>query len=155
MPKLAAPPHFKNQNPPLFSYSYTTPIATKIFINKDVLQRLHTKDAFDYTPVCSCNSSKFCYQPVGHVITGDLDIVENKTLRELLSTGPKFREPISFSWKQNLEIIMNSVEDYAKRWAKEEDVEVDTSSEWVKSIASLVNRRIQSNHHVNPVQIDV
>ena len=98
-----------------------------------------------YTPVCSCNSSKFCYQPAGHVITGDLDIVENKTLRELLSTGPKFREPISFSWKQNLETIMNSVEDYAKRWAKEEDVEVDTSSEWVKSIASLVNRRIQSN----------
>ena len=37
---------------------------------------------------------------------------------------------------------MNFVEDYARHWAKEEDVEVDTISEWLKSIASLVNMRI-------------
>ena len=37
---------------------------------------------------------------------------------------------------------MDSVEDYAGRWAKEEEVEVGPLSEWVKSIASLVNRRI-------------
>ena len=118
--KAAIPPYFKNQNPLLISYSYTTPIATKIFNYKDVLPR---------TLLITTLSSKFCYQPAGHVITGDLDIVENKTLRELLLKGPKFREPKSFSWKQNLEIIMNSVGDYAKRWAKEENVEVDTLSE--------------------------
>ena len=27
-------------------------------------------------------------------------------------------------------------------WAKKEDVEVDTLSEWVKSVMSLVNRRV-------------
>ena len=36
---------------------------------------------------------------------------------------------------------MESVEDCARRWAKEEEVE-DTLCEWVKSIAYLVNRRI-------------
>ena len=36
---------------------------------------------------------------------------------------------------------MDSVEEYARRWAKKEDVEVDTLSEWVKSVISLVNRR--------------
>ena len=35
---------------------------------------------------------------------------------------------------------MDSVEEYARRWAKKEDVEVDTLSEWVKSVMSLVNR---------------
>ena len=37
---------------------------------------------------------------------------------------------------------MDSVEEYARRWAKKEDVEVDTLSEWVKSVMSLVNIRI-------------
>ena len=35
---------------------------------------------------------------------------------------------------------MDSVEEYARRWTKKEDVEVDTLSEWVKSVMSLVNR---------------
>ena len=37
---------------------------------------------------------------------------------------------------------MDSVEEYARRWAKNEDVEVDTLSEWVKSIMSLLHRRV-------------
>ena len=37
---------------------------------------------------------------------------------------------------------MESVEEYARRWAKKEDVEVDTLSEWVQSVMSLVNRRV-------------
>ena len=37
---------------------------------------------------------------------------------------------------------MDSVEEYERRWAKKEDVEVDTLSEWVKSVMSLVNRRV-------------
>lgn len=40
------------------------------------------------------------------------------------------------------ELNMGSVEDYVRRWAKEEEVEVDTLSEWDKSIASFVNRRL-------------
>ena len=31
---------------------------------------------------------------------------------------------------------------YARRWAKKEDVEVDTLSEWVKTVKALVNRRV-------------
>ena len=37
---------------------------------------------------------------------------------------------------------MDSVEEYARRWAKKEDVEVDILSEWVKTVMSLVNRRV-------------
>ena len=53
-----------------------------------------------------------------------------------------YREPRSFTWKQNSKLILDSVEEYARRWAKKEDVEVDTLSEWVKSVMSLVNRRV-------------
>ena len=34
------------------------------------------------------------------------------------------------------------MEKYARRWAKKKDVEVDTLSESVKTVMSLVNRRV-------------
>ena len=38
---------------------------------------------------------------------------------------------------------MDACEEYARRWAKKEDVEVDTLSEGVKSIADVLKRRIR------------
>ena len=60
----------------------------------------------------------------------------------LLSKGPEYREPVSFCLKHYSTLIMDSVEDYARRWANKNEVVVDTLAEWVKSIASLVNKRI-------------
>ena len=37
---------------------------------------------------------------------------------------------------------MDSVEEYVRRWAKKADMEVDTLSEWVKSVMYLVNRHV-------------
>ena len=64
-----------------------------------------------------------------------------------MSKGPKYREPVSYSWHQNFSIIMDACEEYARRWAKKEDVEVDTLSEWIKSIADVLKRRIQRRKH--------
>ena len=41
--------------------------------------------------------------------------------------------------------IMNSVEEYARRWTKSEGEELDTFSEWIKSIRNLLKSRI---HHL-------
>ena len=38
---------------------------------------------------------------------------------------------------------MDSVEDYARQWVKREKVEVDTLSEWVKTVRSLIQIRIK------------
>ncbi|KAK3087812.1 hypothetical protein FSP39_010974 [Pinctada imbricata] len=91
---------------------------------------------------CECSSSDFNYSPCEHVITGDLSIVKNDKLRELLKKGPKCRESMSFTWNQNVKIIMDSCEEYARRWAKKEDVQLDTLSEWIKSIRGLLLSRI-------------
>ena len=79
--------------------------------------------------ICTCASFQFTYNPAGHVITGDLNIVDNTSLRNVLSKGPKYREPKSINWKHNFKILMDSVEDYARQWAKREKEDVDTLSE--------------------------
>ena len=38
---------------------------------------------------------------------------------------------------------MDACEEYARRWEKKEVVEVDTLSEWIKSIADVLKRRIR------------
>jgi hypothetical protein len=79
--------------------------------------------------------SPFNYQPAGHVNTGDVNIVRNEKLKLLVLKGPKFRDPWSFKWQQNFISIMNAFEDYARRWAKSEKEELDSLSEWVKSMS--------------------
>ena len=78
-----------------------------------------------------------------HIVTSDLSIVRNKNRNDVLLKGQKNREAVSFSCHQNFNIIMDACEGYARRWAKKEDVEVDTLSELVKSIADLLKRRIR------------
>ena len=92
----------------------------------------------------------FFFAPCGHLVTGDLNIVRNDKLRDLLHKGPKHREHVSFSWHQNLDIIMDACEAYARRWEKKEDVELDTLSEWIKSIGDVLKRKIRRlKHSVN------
>ena len=55
-------------------------------------------------------------------------IKRNLKLRDILSKGPKYREPTTFSWKYNFKLVMGSVEDFARRWAKQEEVELDSLS---------------------------
>ena len=69
---------------PIISYVYTRPIASKkkkkIKNNnyKHVLRDLNIIDDFKSKPPdCTCASSPFIYNPTGHVITGDLKIINN------------------------------------------------------------------------------
>ena len=41
---------------------------------------------------CDCSTSKYCYEPARHVITGELTIVRDAKLRSLIEIGPSFRE---------------------------------------------------------------
>ena len=144
------PPYFQYKESPCISYSYTRSVASKIFNYKASLQQLDFQGLSQNLPPCNCSDSQFLYAPCGHIVTGDLNIVRNVKLRDLLSKGPKYREPVSYSWHQNFSIIMDACEEYARRWAKKEDVEVDTLSEWIKSIADVLKRRIRRlKHSVN------
>ena len=141
------PPYFQNKESPCISYSYTRSVASKTFNYKRSLQQIDFNSLSQNPLPCTCLGSQFLYAPCGHVVTEDLSIVQNEKLRDLLRKGPKFREPVSFSWHQNFDIIMDA---YAMQWAKKKDVEPDTLSKWIKSISEVVKRRIRRlKHSVN------
>ena len=144
------PPYVEYKESPCISYSYTSSVATKIFNYKTSLQQIDFQSLSQNPLPCSCSGSEFRYAPCGHIVTGDLNIVRNDKLRDLLRKGRKYREPVSFSWHQRFDIIMDACKTYARRWAKKEDVEFDTLSEWIKSIGDVLKRRIRRlKHSVN------
>ena len=148
------PPYFQYKESPCISYSpYTRSVASNIFKYKASLHQLDYQGLSQDPPPCNCSDSQILYAQCGHIVTGDLSIVRNIKMRDLLRKGPKYREPVSYSWHQNFGIIMDACEEYARRWAKKEDVEADTLSELIKSIAHVLKRRIRRlKHSVNTGQ---
>ena len=144
------PPYFEYKESPCISYSYTSSVATKIFNYKTSLQQIDFQSLSQNPLPCSCSGSDFLDAPCGHIVTGDLNIVRNDKLRDLLRKGPKYREPVSFSWHQNFDIIMDACEAYARRWTKKDDVELDTLFDWIKSIGDVLKRSYRRlKHSVN------
>ena len=135
--KYKIPPYSKDHSIPLISYAY---ISYQIYLTTNL-----NIDDFKYKPPdCICASSPFIYNPSGHVIAGDLKIINNTSLRDVFAKGPKYRESKSINWKHNFTILMDSVEDYARRWAKCEKGDLDNHSKWVKSMRSLIQIRIKT-----------
>ena len=76
------PTNFKEKEPPIISYTYTKTIASRIFNFSSPLSGLDYHQFHKTPSQCECNTS---YQPYGHVITGDLSIIPNSKLRDLIT----------------------------------------------------------------------
>ena len=80
------PVYFKDKEPRIVSYTFTSTVARKLFNFASTLSNLNVSDYYQ------CKESKFCYEPRGHVITGDLNVIENAKLKELVAKGPKYKK---------------------------------------------------------------
>ena len=144
-------PHFlDNRKPPMVSYTYTRTISGKIFNQKRVIEGLDF-DIGTRDMSCNCSTSKYCYEPVGHVITGDLTIIRDAKLRTLISKGPSYREQNCVNWKINREICTQAVAAYKRKWAKRERVDYRVLNKWEHTFNECIERRIRllESKHMN------
>ena len=138
------PAYFKDKEPPIISYQYTNTVANKLFNFSSALSNLDITNYLSNPQHCQCNTSKFCHEPNGHVITGDLMVIENVKFRELVARGPKYREPNKINWQSTETMVSNSIDLYAEQWSKREQVYLKYLSEWKDQIKELVVERISS-----------
>ena len=105
--KDTIPVLFEHNEPPTVSYKYTKTIGPSVFNFKKVTEsiNLSSNDCTTY----KCSSSAFLYQPLGHVVTGDLSIITNRKLRHLIKKGPNFREQNNINWDLCLKLCMEGV----------------------------------------------
>ena len=93
-------------------------------------------------------SGKPIYKPHGHVITGDIRIVRNTTLRCLLEKGPKYSEQKIIDWHLNKMILITAIDDYTKNWSKREGYHVSGLEELSETV-KLISNRITNLQHRN------
>ena len=136
--------YFRDKEPPIVSYEYTSTVASKLFNFAPTLSNWNVSEYLSISQTCQCKKSKFCYEPHGHVITGDLRVIENAKLRELVAKGPKYREPNRVNWKATETMFLESIDLYAKNWSKREQVELKYLSEWKDQLKKLVTDRISN-----------
>ena len=116
--KDTIPVLFEHKEPPTVSYRYTKIIGSSVFNFKKVTESI-SLSSNDYT-TCNCSSSAYLYQPLGHVINGDLSIITN---RYLIKKGPTFREQNNTNWDLCLKLCMEEgVHNYRDTWASREGV---------------------------------
>ena len=136
------PTYFKEKEPPIISYTYTKTIASKIFNFSSTLSDLDYHQFHNNPTQCECNTSSHLYQPYGHVITGDLSIIPNSKLRDLIAKGPKYREPCKVDWDKNLSLLCEAVDQYTLQWTKREMVELSVLSSWKEMVKGQIEERI-------------
>ena len=89
------------------SYEYTSTVASKLFNFAPTLSNLNVSEYLSNSQTCQCKKSKVCYEPHGHVITGDLRVIENAKLRELVAKGPNTENQIESTGKLQKQCFWN------------------------------------------------
>lgn len=81
---------------------------------------------------CFCHNPQFKYTPVEHVITIDLNIIDNAS-----AWNPYFISKVMWATVSKWEIQLQSTIEVCHKMDKSKNQEVDTHLEWVKAVSSL------------------
>ena len=87
--------------------------------------------------LASVRNPNFAMNHMANVITGDLKVIENAKLRELVAMGPKYREPNRVNWKATETMFLESIDLCAKNWSKRDQVELKYLYEWKDQLNEL------------------
>ena len=134
------PTYFQNSETPIICYKYNKPIRS-IFFNSN--KHVSDLDIDTSTPdTWDCKDAVYCYPTAGHIITGNLKIIPDARIRNIISKGPKFQFPSNIDFNKYREEIAAALNEFGNRWCKREYVEHKALKERKLSIWKLVNKRI-------------
>lgn len=90
---------------------------------------------------CDCHSNPFLYQPLNHVLTGNLNIIKNTTLRDIFSKGSKYRPVTEINWDDNDRDIKNALDNLIKWFGKDSKLSVDRFTDFKNRFTYLYHTR--------------
>ena len=76
----------------------------------------------------------YCYQPAGHIVTGDLKIITDSRILSIICKGPKYRFPVLIDFKSCREEIAGALQEFCNRCCKREHVESNALNSWKLNI---------------------
>ena len=132
----SVPTFLSTTDPPTVSYSYTNTISGKVFNFRKAVKHLDFSVGTNDMS-CNCSTSPYNYAPLGHIVTGNLKIIKNRKLRQLLLKGPSYREQNNMNWEVNVKLCKEAVKKYKERWARKENVDTRVLTDWEHTVIKL------------------
>lgn len=136
------PQSLKNPEPTVV-YTYTSTIRNQILNYKQTVDAIKGTDWNDNTTIINkpCDTCNLTHANAihNHVQTGDLTIIPNTMLRDLLEFGTGYRDPPPINMHHALESVLKDLPDMITRWALLEGREPSEWNEWQDGITKLVN----------------
>ena len=137
----------EDDNLPAIVYSLESTIRNKIFNYKQTVADIDTNDLVTYGTVlesCDCESSELCDPHHGHILTGDLRVIDNQKLRKLVARGPNFREPKMINWGHCKTEIKSGLDTYVTKVCTDnQDIEPEHLLTWKNKVLQLVDLDIE------------
>ena len=154
------PDKLQSEDPPSIVYNLSSTIRSKIFNYRETVNDIDVNDQLTYgtkIPNCDCHNSPFVDSDHGHIVTGDLRIIENHHLRQLISKGPNYREPRNINWKKCKEAVENGTDTFANTLSAKYDLRYIDIVPWRNKVLQKVDAKIaflkrkMKYRKVNPV----
>ena len=124
-----------NINEPSVVFTNTPTISSKIFNYNDTVNNFKCIDDYD----CMCNEhGKYINSDCNHVATGDISMISNQMLRNIISKGPGFREPAVLDFDFAHRTILENVDIFIKSWSDKEKVALVCFDEWRERFGELL-----------------
>ena len=88
------------------------------------------------------------------MITGNLNVISDARVRNIISKGPKYRFHLILISLNVVEISLLLLNDFSNRWCKRENVEPDALKDWKINIFKIIDTRIsfysRNTHLLHP-----
>ena len=136
------------RNIPIATFKLDNPIRNKILNYKETINSLsfkqvsNNKVVLENLPECNCSKSSFCDPAHEHVVTGNLNIINNNKLRKLLSKGPNYREPKTLNYNKCFSSIESDLQNMVDKLTNKYSLANHALNTWKISILAKVRRRI-------------
>ena len=90
------PNYLNNSETPIICYKYNKPIRSTIFNFNKIANDIDTESN---TPASrDCQNSNYLYPSAGHVIKGNLNVIPDARVRNIISNVPKHRFPSNINF---------------------------------------------------------
>ena len=93
---------------------------------------------------CCCKKydNSFINNHYRHIITGNLNIVNNVSLRQLMTKGPNYRIPKQICSEEAHEEIQTAIDQFIEIISNDKDIHKNYFWEWKSHVMSSVNENI-------------
>ena len=135
--------------------NYDKPIGSRICNYNRVLEDLSEEDISDNSPcICERNYTntkvrEFIYSPVGHVVTGNVNIVDKlgnfDQLKRIVKYGYKYRiQNSNVSWGKIRRDLMVAVQNLKNRIIDKNKGNINDLNDWERTLKRRINNRIRA-----------